>query len=135
MTCDIIVFVGSNPSKASITTIPFDADTKSFRILSGWMDASGIVDTIVVFRNVAHKPTPNNRPLKVSEIKECLPGLIESLQGFTKIVALGKTAHRALCMANIPHLELDHPSGLNRKLNCPFYVDGIISKLRDYAVK
>ena len=133
MTSDIIVFVGSNPSKASITCIPFDTDTKSFRILSGWMDAAGIVNTVVVFRNVANTPTPNNRPLNVSEIKECLPGLTESLQGFTKIVALGKTAHKALSMAGIPHLELSHPSGMNRKLNCPHYVNEQISKLRDYA--
>ena len=122
----MIVFVGSNPSSSAK-----NFDTKSGQILRSWVDASGIENWLQY--NVANNPTPGNRPLKVSEIKECIPELQKSLQGWTKIVALGKTAHRALTMAGIPHLEMPHPSGLNRKLNCPFYVNECISKLRDYA--
>jgi uracil-DNA glycosylase len=128
----MIVFVGSNPSRAAGCTTPFTPNTRSHTIIKSWMDAAS-VGRDHLFYNVSNQATPNNRPLKISEIKECIPGLQESLRGFTKIVALGKTAHRALQMAGIPHLELSHPSGCNRKNNCPFYVNEQISKLRDYA--
>ena len=128
----MIVFVGSNPSVASGSNRPFDDDTKSYKILWGWINAA-IPEPSVCYFNVSNEPTPNNRPLNASEIKECIPGLQIAMQNHSKIVALGKTAHRALEMAGIPHLELSHPSGLNRKLNCPYYVNELISKLRDYA--
>ena len=128
----MIVFVGSNPSMASGSAMPFAVDTKSYKILWSWINAA-ISIPAVCYHNVSDKPTPNNRPLKISEIKECIPGLQIAMHDHSRIVALGKTAHKALTMAGIPHLELPHPSGLNRKLNCPFYVNEQISKLRDYA--
>lgn len=128
----MIVFVGSNPSVASGSNRPFDDDTKSYKTLWSWINASGIVD-VVHYYNVSNQTTENNRPLNAQEIRDCVPELQKSLQGFTKIVALGKTAHRALEMAGIDHLAIDHPSGMNRKLNCNYYVNALISKLRDYA--
>lgn len=128
----MIIFVGSNPSNAAKNVEPFTPDTVSGRVLQSWINAAGILDITGQY-NIRNTPTPNNRPLTKAEIKEALPKLKESLIGFTKIVALGRTAAYALGEAGIDHLELPHPSGLNRKLNCPFYVNECISKLRDYA--
>ena len=131
-----IVFVGSNPSEASPDYTPFQRGTRSRKVLEEWIVAAGInLDErkSVFLYNIVDKPTPKNRALNKSEIISSIPRIKSALESYTKIVSLGKAAHRALELAGISHLELSHPSGLNRKLNCPFFVNEQISKLRDYT--
>lgn len=130
----MIVFVGSNPSVASGTNRPFDDDTRSYKVLWSWISQAGLFNTIsVIYYNVSNKPTPNNRPLNKTEINQSIARIKSDLSGYTKIVALGKTAHIALELAGVPHLAIGHPSGLNRKLNDPNYVKDCIDRLREYA--
>lgn len=130
-----ILFVGSNPSQRSKSTLPFWHDTKSMIVLDKWIDAIGY-DTIssLLFCNVSDLPTPNNRPLKISEIKSNLSLLqakIEQMQP-QKIIALGKTAEKALTLLHIPHHAMEHPSGLNRNLNNKEYMAVKLEELKQY---
>lgn len=127
----VILFVGSNPSNASTTNIAFHAQTKSSKILTGW---SKDLPGIKVHINVLNEKTDNNRPLNNKEIKLNLERLAIDIKcsGATKIVALGKTAAKALSMMGVPHYEMPHPSGRNRKLNDANYVAAKVKGLTDY---
>lgn len=129
----MILFVGSNPSNAAKNLVPFTLDTISGRVLFSWIEAAGIVEYTQI--NLVNATTPDNRPLTKSEIIEAIPNIQRGVAPFTKVVALGKTAVRALTMAEISHLELPHPSGLNRKLNDPEFVKQTIERLREYAAR
>lgn len=135
-----ILFVGSNPSTASgYAGHAFFLDTKSGKELAMWianLDSHLIKNhDCVAFANVSNTPTENNRPLKKSEIKQALPNLARIIERFnaTHIIALGKTAHTALTLLQLPHLEMPHPSGLNRKLNDKEYKEQKIKELVDYC--
>ena len=127
-----IIFIGSNPSQASQSTCAFDLDTKSWATLCSWIDAASIY--VASFDNVSNIKTPGNRPLNAREIHEGMRNLMKTLAYHKPqhIVAVGKTAHKALTKYEVPHLEIPHPSGLNRKLNDPKYVESQIDKLRSY---
>lgn len=134
-----VIFIGSNPSQKSGSIVPFWHDTRSTAVLKKWMDQVYLDPTIrldsVAFGNVANIVTPNNRPLKMSEIKAALPRLNKLINEDCvpdKVVALGKTAEKALTMLGIPHHAMPHPSGLNRLLNDPLYVAEKINGLKEY---
>jgi uracil-DNA glycosylase len=85
--------------------------------------------------NVLNEKTDGNRPLRASEIKSNVPRLAEDIKGINpdRIVALGKTAARALTLLGIPFCEMPHPSGCNRKLNDPAYVQQKIKELTEFC--
>ncbi len=131
------IFVGSNPSAISNNTIAFDSSTKSGKLIREWNDAAGI--DISYYINVANSPTPDNRPLKKSEVVSGLKRLKEEIDWYqgmnteeVRLVAVGKTAALALTLLGLPYYEMPHPSGLNRKLNDPAFVAEKINGLRDY---
>lgn len=132
-----VVFIGSNPSQRSQSIVPFYHDTKSMTTIVGWLnqlDSLGCKLDSHHFLNVSNSPTPSNRPLKTSEIYAELIGLegrISSLMP-DRVIALGRTAEKALTLLRIPHYAMPHPSGLNRKLNDPAYVEEKINGLREY---
>jgi uracil-DNA glycosylase len=125
------MFVGSNPSAKSETTSPFDVNTNSGRVLKSWIDRVGIQDYSHI--NVSDEKTPGNRPLSISEIKKALGSLSIKLQGADRVVAVGKTAAKAMDMTGIAFMEIPHPSGLNRKLNDPQFVEEQLEKLKKYV--
>ena len=93
-----VVFLGSNHSERSSSMVPFWNDTKSLTILSGWIESIEEAQNSY-FMNVANYTTPGNRPLKTTEIKAELDRLrseIDDLGENVKIIALGKTAEKAL---------------------------------------
>jgi uracil-DNA glycosylase len=49
-----------------------------------------------------------------------------------RIVALGKTAEKALTLLRYNFYVMSHPSGLNRQLNDPKFVEEKIKGLREY---
>lgn len=127
-----VVFIGSNPSEASNSNSAFALSTKSYGTLRAWINAAGI--ETVALENVSEIKTPNNRPLNAKEIDQGMERLLPILERrkFTHIVAIGKTAAKALRRHGIEHLELPHPSGLNRKLNDPKFIEQTIAELKAY---
>lgn len=129
-----IIFLGSNPSQRSISIKPFWRDTKSMQVISNWLDMLNLNEEEIYFVNVSDVPTPNNRPLKTSEIKVALPSLSAKINDIipAKIIALGKTAEKALTLLYIPHYTMPHPSGLNRQLNNKEFIEEKIKSLQEY---
>jgi uracil-DNA glycosylase len=127
-----ILFVGSNPSNASLTEVAFHADTKSSKVLTGWANN---LDGMKMHINVLNKKTEGNRPLRISEVGGNLEQLKSQLNTISadKVIALGKTAARALTLLGVEFFEMPHPSGRNRKLNDKEYVDGKIKELIDFC--
>ena len=127
------IFIGSNPSAASQGIGAFDVSTKSGITLHSWINRANI--ELYMFMNLHNKPTPNNRPLKKSEIKAALINLEAHLSIYhgTPIVAVGKAAAEALTLLRREFYELPHPSGLNRKLNDAAFVEEKIKGLAKFA--
>lgn len=128
----VILFVGSNPSNSSMTDSAFHGSTKSSQILSGWVAE---IKGLKVHVNVLNKKTDNNRPLKTSEIKANLEQLASNVNGIKpdRIVALGKTAAKALTLLHLAFYEMPHPSGRNRKLNDKNYEAQKVKGLVEYC--
>jgi hypothetical protein len=127
-----IVFVGSNPSNASVPSSAFHGSTRSAQILAQWtkdIDQS----SVKTYVNVVEVKTDKNRPLKTSEIKANLSRLIKDVECADKIIALGKTAAKALSMLGVSFYEMPHPSGRNRLLNDPKYVEQKVKGLLQYC--
>lgn len=128
----VVVFVGSNPSKSSPDSSPFHVSVKSRKTLEAWIQN---INANFVFLNVYDHKTEDNKPLSIATIKESRESLIIKLKEYpeARIIALGKTASRALSIAGIKDfLTLPHPSGMNRKLNDAREVDNAKESLRKY---
>lgn len=112
---------------------PFCLSTKSGVILNDWI-RQACPSSIQGAVNVSDNPTHANRPLTIKEIKESLPRLLEKIQAMNpdKIVALGKTAEKALTLLRLSHYAMPHPSGLNRQLNDKNFVEEKVNGLREY---
>jgi uracil-DNA glycosylase family 4 len=128
----VVLFVGSNPSNSSETDVAFHGSTKSSQLLTQWCKNLTMMKMHI---NVLDKKTEGNRPLKSSEISANLPDLQSKLDMIKpdRVVALGKTAARALTLLHIPHYEMPHPSGCNRKLNDPKYVKEKVKGLEHFC--
>ena len=124
-----VLCLGSNPGNASPDITPFHEMTRSRKVLESWFED---LDVDIYFANVAEFKTPNNRPLNMTEIKKSIPSLKDKVEGFDKIVALGKAATYAAAFAGISFLEMPHPSGRNRLLNDPEFVSLKIKELKEY---
>lgn len=131
-----ILLLGSNPSRKSLTNDAFDLSTKSGTTLDNWLNWSLPVDIQQkrLYMNVSTISTPKNRPLTAEEIRENLPTLKAKIDAAMpdRIVAVGLTAGKALTLLGIPHLQMPHPSGLNRQLNNKDFVVEKIRALQDY---
>lgn len=123
-----VLFIGSNPSGKSPDEFAFHYRTRSGKTLYSWIERADI--HVRVLANVSNKITPGNRPLTITEIRQALPALKERIdRNNCPVVAVGKTAARALTLLGVQFYELPHPSGLNRKLNNPAYIDEKIKGL------
>jgi uracil-DNA glycosylase len=129
-----ILFIGSNPSTRAGTSEAFTEDTVSGRILRTWIE--GISGTIL-FDNIVSLVTENNRPLNSNEMAHASVSLLERIKGINpdRLVALGKSASGILTKLGLKHLEMPHPSGLNRKLNDRSYCDEKIAALKLYCAE
>jgi uracil-DNA glycosylase family 4 len=119
-----IVLVGSNPSVKAASQVAFSPCTKSGRLVEEWLLPFDKLIATRCYINVYDKPTENNRPLTAKEIKAGCNNLQNAITLFKPdlIIAFGKTASRALTLLGYEHYEMPHPSGLNRQLNDPTYV-------------
>lgn len=127
-----ILFIGSNPSNRASSNDAFTEDTVSGRILREWIKG---IDGMILFDNIASQKTPDNRPLNQNERALARVSLLERINRInpTRLVALGKAASGELTRLKLEHLEMPHPSGLNRKLNDKSYVAEKICALQDYC--
>lgn len=114
----MIYVVGSNPSpKNWFKTIAF-IGTRSFRILQGWLEEMGVDDAMMI--NVSNQVTEPGVVPKVTQ--EDHDRLRQELRKATRVIAVGKLAHKHLTLLGIDHFALPHPSGLNRRLNDPAFI-------------
>ena len=97
--------------------------------MDGWFEN---IDVELVFVNVSDHRTPKNRPLRMSEIRACLPSLKERTRGFDRIVSLGRQSSVALTMAGVSHFQMPHPSGACRFWNDKEAGRSKIDSLRAY---
>ena len=127
-----ILFLGSNPSTSSLTDSAFHKSTRSGQILADW--TKDIVANKVCL-NISTKKSKDNRPMSSSEIHSNLATLSSQLAALApnKIVALGKTAAKALTLLHLEFYEMPHPSGCNRKLNNKEYVAEKIKGLIEFC--
>ena len=123
-----VLFVGSNPSNASPNNSAFDPATKSTKILQGWVETLGDIETR--FANVSDVKTSGNRPLSSKEIREALPGLEAKIKEIApdKIIALGCIPSRILTLLHREFFALPHPSPKNRVLNDRIKVQELIKE-------
>lgn len=123
----MIYFVGSNPSVHDNGT-DFLGGTKTGRILETWIDLLRIKE--FRFTNVSWMQTVSNRTLKKSEFE--LDRLETELKSATKIIALGRTAQKALDCLGYTYFSLPHPSPRNRILNDIDYVFTRLAKCKEF---
>ena len=134
----LVIFIGSNPSNSAFSNVPFCESTKSGKTLRDWIWKLEISMQVERY-NLANKPTPRNRPLNIAEIKKALPALENHIEFMhykskcnIKLVAVGKTAHKALTLLRLPHFEMPHPSPVNRQLNDKEFIKSKLNKLSQY---
>lgn len=129
-----ILLLGSNPSTSSAVPSAFDVSTKSGKTLLGWLRDARIDYNIVLY-NVSNTPTIGNRPLKQNEIEMNLARILDAvnLERPDAIIAVGKTASKALTLLHLSFFELPHPSGCNRLLNDPKFIEEKIKKLTEFV--
>ncbi len=128
-----VLILGSNPSTSSTSPLAFDLSTKSGRTLAGWLRITSIDSNIVMY-NVSNTYTIGNRPLRQNEMGMNLARILDAvnMERPDRIVAVGKIASKALTLLRLSFFELPHPSGCNRLLNDPKFIEEKIKGLRDY---
>lgn len=126
-----VLIVGCNPSQKSPDNTPFHSSTRSRKVIDGWFSE---IDADVCFMNIYNGKTHENRPPSLKSIKNPSGDVILQLMSFKnhKIVTVGKVAESVLNQLGLSFLAMPHPSGRNRLLNDPKYVEGKIKTLRDY---
>jgi hypothetical protein len=125
------VLIGSNPSNQSPDCSPFHMSTRSRTVVDAWFKG---IDTEIIYMNICDLKMPGNKPLTRKQITESIPDLKNKLleYPYAKVVTVGKAATTALTLLRVPHFEMPHPSGANRLLNDPKYVEEKIKKLKFY---
>ena len=126
-----VLIVGSNPSCKSDDSSAFHQSTRSRIAIDGWFKN---IDADLAFINISDQKTPGNRSLTVSEVRDCIPGLLLKLDDYHDhtFVALGKTAYQAMQLAQVDVFGAPHPSGNNLQLNNKEFVADFLHRLEQY---
>jgi uracil-DNA glycosylase len=88
-----------------------------------WMNSIGIES--YEWTNLVHYHTPS---LKMSEVT-LKPTLVRQ---YDHVIALGRDAAKWLRNNGLQHLEVPHPSGLNRIWNNPGMEREVVCKIKEY---
>ena len=128
-----VLFVASNPSAKSPDCSAMHPSTRSRKILDGWLKD---ITIDAIYTNVSNVKTTENKPLDAANILNNLHYLELKIAAALPdhIIALGDTASRALKLLGVPHTRIEHPSGLNRKLNNSKNVEAIKLTLRQISL-
>lgn len=126
-----VLLVGQNPSRYNLDPKVAFKGTKSFDIITGWIDTFGVSGDSYMLINAFTKV--NQKYLKKEYViaSERVSRLVKGFEPET-IIALGKRASEVLKMSGIDHFELPHPSGRNRKLNNKEWLKQELKKAREY---
>ena len=117
-----LIFVGLNPSRVPISR----SKGSSYKRFHSWLDYLGL--DYVSFTNLSSDP---NWDFKYKSFDH--ESIRELLDGYTKIVAWGsKVSDYLTRLNNYEHYILPHPSGLNRLLNNPMYVESKLEGCKRY---
>jgi hypothetical protein len=117
-----ILIVGMNPSNAKDCQ-PGLKKSGTFKRLEKWCDLANIKHFSFI-NTFDEYSTPTLQKVNYERLN--------ALREYDKVVALGDFVGRALNRARIEHLQMPHPSGLNRNLNDADYERSVILKLKDY---
>jgi hypothetical protein len=119
-----IVIVGSNPSVKSPDLSAFHPSTKSRKFIDNIFKDTYLNLTYV---NIIDVKLSGNKPISRSQIKSQLENIKLKFHGIsnTKIITFGKSASYGLQLAEVPHFEMPHPSGL-----CRFWNDRSASEIK-----
>lgn len=116
-----VLVVGLAPSRKG-------KESMTLRRLREWLDIVGLQE--YDFHNVIQSVLPYETSPKYEHVS--VETLRYKANQRRKIVALGNFVSDVLERNGIPHHKIEHPSGLNRKLNDPVYVDAMLQNLRFY---
>lgn len=115
-----ILFLGQNPALA-VRSIGEDRaffNTRSGKILFGWLKEAKVPMEMCSFENVYPHFTASNACPKISQVD--LGRLENIIKSYNSLVVLGKFAAKAvkkIDVTNVKIVHVEHPSGLNRNLN------------------
>lgn len=115
-----IVFVGDKPSsKNASKQVPF-VGTQSYKTLLSWIWTLNVDVTDVMLTN-----------------KDSIPLWFMCADDESRLhrhtyIALGNEAAKVLDEHKLSYFKLPHPSGRNRKLNDPKFIDSELSKCYSY---
>lgn len=124
------ILVGTNASRAAENPEEaFSLDTVSGKRLHEIV--SGI-EAELFYTNVYNSSTQNNKPLTTKQVYDSLPELYNKIKEYDKVIAVGRTADRALTLLNIPHITIPHPSGINRFWNNQDSMPTVKEMIRKY---
>ena len=122
-----VVFVGDKPGKKNKDPrVPF-VGTNSYKRLLEWILELEIDISNVVLCNSKDfiVECPGHFLVHKFDCDTCL-------SDGDKIIALGNNASKHLKSLGCEHFLMDHPSGLNRKLNDKKYVESMLKTCKDY---
>lgn len=117
-----VVFVGDRPSPTNVSNYIAFVGAKCFPRFIEWI--KDLAPDYYTCYNV-HDSDGHTDLQNVVNIMN----LLES--GF-KVIALGKQASAALLTQGIPHYEIPHPSGRNRKINDQYTIDQCLDLAKYY---
>lgn len=111
----MILFVADRPSpKMKPGARPFEGASSEAR-LKEWISALGVSDFTIV--------NQSDTVIAASAVKTA------RVLGYP-IIAIGNNASKAL--GNIPHFKVPHPSGRNRQLNNPKFVQKVLQDCKQW---
>lgn len=111
-----VVFVGDKPSRLNKDPNVAFVGAKCYPRLLKWLNYMDV----------------ENPTLLNSHTLELMVRIIQAEVHGYKIVALGNTTSKRLRKAGVKHYKMDHPSGLNRKLNDKQYELDMLNKCREW---
>ena len=128
-----VLLVAANPATEAQIAFPL-AGTRSEKTFLKWVQKLGVSFPYPYWTiNASCKVAKTTSSLRVKDYNlELIRKLGSSVD---KVVALGKYASEGCRRAGIEHFMLPHPSGLNRKLNDPNFIEEELNKCRMYLLK
>lgn len=124
----MIIFVGDKPSKANLNPNIAFVGTKSYKRLLEWIYELDLSINDVVLCNKENI----NKYVYIDLFFVSVPGFHLDILISDRIIALGNNASKHLTKLGITHHKMDHPSGLNHKLNDRQYVKSMLQSTRKF---
>lgn len=133
---DRILLIGQSPKNEDNFILPFHG-TPSGKRLHGWLDAAGIDKSKVDYIN-AMSVIPKSTASIRSVTDEDIMRVASDISKYSFVISAGVIAGFVVGrtreihgLEELVHINIQHPSGLNRNLNNKEVVDSTINLLKD----